>query len=59
MFDGKRFLPETGMPMRNMACISKPFALAEPVPFTLASLMAKSFTLLLEFRCTLSRPHRE
>ena len=32
------------MPMRKMACISRPLALADPVPFTFASLMAKSFT---------------
>ncbi len=44
MFDGKRFLPETGMPMRKIACISRPLALAEPVPLTLASLKAKSLT---------------
>ena len=42
MFDGNRFLPETGMPIRKMACISRLFALAEPVPLTLASLKAKS-----------------
>ena len=44
MFEGKRFLPETGMPMRNIACIKRLLALAEPVPFTLASLIEKSFT---------------
>src|SRR3974390_3151882 len=44
MLDGNRFLPETGMPMRKMACMSSPLALAEPVPFTLANLKAKSFT---------------
>ena len=32
------------MPMRKIACISSPLALAEPVPFTFASLNAKSFT---------------
>jgi hypothetical protein len=42
MFEGNRFLPETGMPMRKIACISRPLALADPVPFTLASLRAKS-----------------
>src|ERR1700735_4878473 len=42
MFDGKRFLPETGIPMRKMACMRRPLALAEPEPLTLASLMAKS-----------------
>ncbi len=44
MFEGKRFLPETGTPMRNIACTNRLFALAEPVPLTLASLIAKSFT---------------
>ena len=33
------------MPMRKIACISRLLALAEPVPLTLASLNAKSFTL--------------
>jgi hypothetical protein len=28
--------------MRKMACIKMPFALADPVPFTFASLKAKS-----------------
>jgi hypothetical protein len=43
MFDGKRFFPETGIPMRKIACMRRAFALADPVPFTFASLMAKSF----------------
>src|SRR4051812_47637634 len=42
MFDGNRFFPDTGMPMRKIACISSPFALAEPVPLTFASFSAKS-----------------
>src|SRR6187551_3092981 len=42
MLEGNRFLPDTGMPMRKIACISRPFALAEPVPLTFASLSAKS-----------------
>src|SRR5271170_7453967 len=42
MFDGNRFLPETGIPIRKMACMRRPFALADPVPLTLASLNAKS-----------------
>ena len=45
MFDGNRFLPETGMPIRKMACISKLLALADPVPLTLANLIEKSLTL--------------
>src|SRR5262245_12347144 len=44
MFDGKMFLPETGMPIRKIACINSPLAEAEPVPFTVAILSAKSFT---------------
>src|SRR6476659_8212594 len=44
MFDGKTFFPVTGMPMRKMACISKLLALAEPVPFTVPILNAKSLT---------------
>ena len=38
MLDGKMFLPDTGMPMRKIACMSSPLALAEPVPFTFADL---------------------
>src|SRR3954466_53143 len=44
MFDGKTFLPVTGMPMRKMACMSKLFALADPVPLTVPILNAKSLT---------------
>src|SRR5687768_13805099 len=33
------------MPLRKMAFISSALALAEPVPFTVAILIAKSFTL--------------
>src|SRR5580698_527920 len=43
MFDGKRFLPETGTPIRKIACMIRLLALAEPEPFTFASLIAKSF----------------
>src|SRR5215475_9334623 len=43
MFDGKRFFPLTGMPMRKIACIKRLFALAEPVPLTVPILKAKSF----------------
>src|SRR5436190_9178905 len=42
MFDGKTFLPVTGTPMRKMACISRPLADADPVPFGVAILKAKS-----------------
>ena len=47
MFDGKMFLPVTGMPMRKIACINKLFALAEPVPLTVAILKAKSLMPLI------------
>ena len=44
MFDGKTFLPVTGMPIRKMACMIRPLADAEPVPFAVAILNAKSLT---------------
>ncbi len=50
MFDGKRFLPVTGMPIRKIACIMRLFALADPVPFTLASLSAKSLMPAVDSR---------
>ena len=43
MLEGKTFFPETGSPMRNRACRSMEFALAEPVPLTVPILIAKSF----------------
>ena len=46
MFDGKTFFPTTGMPMRKMACISSPFALADPVPFTVPILKQKSLVCI-------------
>src|SRR6185503_19619330 len=42
MFDGKTFFPDTGIPMRKIACISRLLALADPVPLTVAILKAKS-----------------
>ena len=62
MFDGNRFLPDTGTPMRKIARISRLLALDEPVPLTLASLSAKSFTLerVCWKRCSaMSGRHRE
>src|ERR1700736_2978294 len=44
MFEGKRFLPDPGTPMRNTARIRRLWGPDEPVPLTLASLTAKSFT---------------
>src|SRR5581483_12319328 len=49
MFDGKTFFPVTGIPMRKMACMSKLFALADPVPLTVAIVKAKS--LMREAGC--------
>src|SRR5678815_1083026 len=46
MFDGKRFFPDTGIPIRKIAFLMRSFALDEPVPFTDAILKAKSFTRL-------------
>lgn len=42
MFEGNTFFPDTGMPMRKMACMSRPFALADPVPLTVPIFSAKS-----------------
>ena len=47
MFDGKMFLPVTGMPIRKIACISRLLALAEPVPLTVAMRNAKSLVPLI------------
>src|SRR5690606_37722926 len=44
MFDGKTFLPVTGMPIRKIVCMIRLFALAEPVPLTVPILNAKSLT---------------
>src|SRR4051812_35628052 len=44
MFDGKTFLPVTGIPIRKIACMMRPLADADPVPFAVAILNAKSFT---------------
>jgi hypothetical protein len=48
MFDGKTFFPVTGTPMRKIACMSSPFAEADPVPFGVAILNAKSLTRSME-----------
>jgi hypothetical protein len=42
MFEGKTFLPVTGMPMRKMACMIKLLADADPVPLAVAILKANS-----------------
>src|SRR5436190_17688793 len=52
MFDGKTFLPVTGTPMRKMACISRPLADADPVPFGVAILKAKSLVRSMDSSAT-------
>ena len=47
MFDGNTFFPVTGTPMRKMACMIRPLALADPVPLAVAILKAKSLTRLM------------
>ena len=42
MLEGNTFFPETGTPMRKMACMSMLFALAEPLPLTVATFTTKS-----------------
>src|SRR5689334_2281234 len=44
MFDGNTFLPVTGTPIRKIACMISPLAEADPVPFAVAILNAKSLT---------------
>src|ERR1700679_1377688 len=43
MFDGKRFFPLTGTPIPKMLFSSTLLADCEPDPFTVATLMLKSF----------------
>ena len=47
MFEGNTFFPVTGTPMRKMACMIRPLALADPVPLAVAILKAKSLIRLL------------
>ena len=44
MFDGKRFLPLTGTPIPKMLFSRTLLADCDPEPFTVATLMLKSFT---------------
>jgi len=44
MFDGKIFLPETGMPIRKSARRMVVLAVALPDPFTVENVMLKQFT---------------
>src|SRR5438128_254797 len=46
MFEGKRFLPDTGMPIWKMLRSSTMFADCEPEPLTVATWMEKSLTAL-------------
>src|SRR5690242_1537394 len=45
MFDGKRFLPETGIPIMKMLRSSTLFDDCEPEPLTVATWMEKSLTI--------------
>ncbi len=45
MFEGNRFLPETGTPIWKMLRSSTVLADCEPEPFTVATCMLKSLTL--------------
>src|SRR6187431_914621 len=60
MLDGKTFLPVTGTPIRKMACISRLFADADPVPLAVAILKAKSLTrsMSLTTKITKGQPQR-
>jgi hypothetical protein len=46
MFDGKRFFPETGTPIRKMERIRTLLAVCEPDPFAVATWREKSFTTI-------------
>jgi hypothetical protein len=45
MFEGKRFLPETGMPILNKERKSVKFEVWLPEPFTVDTVIEKSFTI--------------
>src|SRR5580698_4845090 len=53
IFDGKRFLPETGTPMRKMLRNRTLFADCEPEPFTVAIWREKSLTISCSLLTTL------
>ena len=48
MFDGNRFFALTGMPMWNKAFTMVAFAVCEPEPLTVATLIVKSLITGLE-----------
>src|SRR5580698_9805929 len=54
MFDGKRFLPLTGIPMPKMLLSRTLLADCEPDPLTVATWMLKSLTMRLEASCTVA-----
>ena len=56
IFDGNKFFPLTGIPMSNSVCNRIRLADWEPVPFAVAILMVKSFTILSISGCPLC-PH--
>src|SRR3954469_16134894 len=47
MFEGKRFLPETGIPIWKILRSNTMLADCEPEPLTVATWMEKSFTTLV------------
>src|SRR5947209_5350708 len=47
MLEGKRFLPETGTPMRKIERSNTLFADCEPEPFKVATCIEKSLTIRL------------
>src|SRR5690348_7818157 len=58
MFDGNTFLPVTGTPMRIIACMIRPFADADPVPFAVAILNAKLLTRSMKSPVNYDTPGR-
>src|SRR5262245_35758016 len=53
MFDGKMLRAATGTPILSTAFANRPFADAEPEPFTFANLTTKSLTLAIGFTLAL------
>ncbi len=49
IFDGKMFLPPTGIPILKIDLMSIVFADWLPLPFTVATLITKSLIFLLMF----------
>src|SRR5690242_4466191 len=56
MFDGNRFLPDTGTPIWKMVRSRTVLAVCDPEPFTVATCTLKSLTMrLCSGRCSVSR----